>query len=242
MSAGAALNGFRRVIAREAGISQPYLFRLFRTKKELYLATSTRRMEETYQAFERASRGLSGVEALEAMGAVYTELIEDRTRLLLMLQCFAECDDADIRTYENAPEACDDKDNDCDSIIDETTEKLGLGTRAVHSAQEIADHIAVMYAGRIVETGTLDEIFYDPQHPYTWGLLGSMPRFDKPPTDRLMPIKGTPPSLIRVPSGCAFHPRCAFAQDRCKTDEPPLYKLPGNRRSACHYWEEVVKS
>src|SRR5688572_11475298 len=85
-------------IAREAGLPQPYLFRLFRTKKELYLETITRRMEETYQAFERASRGLSGVEALEAMGAVYTELIEDRTRLLLMLQCFADCDEPEVRT------------------------------------------------------------------------------------------------------------------------------------------------
>ena len=85
-------------IAREAGISQPYLFRLFRTKKELYLETSARRMEETYGAFERASRGLSGAEALEAMGAVYTELIEDRTRLLLMLQCFADCDEPEVRT------------------------------------------------------------------------------------------------------------------------------------------------
>ncbi len=85
-------------IARAAGISQPYLFRLFKTKKELYLETSARRMEETYQAFERASRGLSGQEALEAMGTVYTELIEDRQRLQLMLQCFAGCDDPEVRT------------------------------------------------------------------------------------------------------------------------------------------------
>ena len=84
-------------IARAAGISQPYLFRLFRTKKELYLATSARKMEETYQVFERAARGKSGQEALKAMGAAYTELIEDRDRLQLMLQCFAGCDDPDVR-------------------------------------------------------------------------------------------------------------------------------------------------
>ena len=84
-------------IARAAGISQPYLFRLFRTKKELYLETTARRMEETYQAFERASRGKTGEEALHAMGAVYTELIEDRERLQLMLQCFAACDDPEVR-------------------------------------------------------------------------------------------------------------------------------------------------
>lgn len=84
-------------IARAAGISQPYLFRLFGTKKKLYLATAARKMEETYQVFERASRGKTGAEALAAMGEAYLELIEDRDRLQLMLNCFAHCDDDDIR-------------------------------------------------------------------------------------------------------------------------------------------------
>jgi AcrR family transcriptional regulator len=84
-------------IARAAGISQPYLFRLFGTKKELYLATSERKLEELYQVFERASRGKSGEEALAAMGEAYVELIEDRERLQLMLQCFAGADDPDVR-------------------------------------------------------------------------------------------------------------------------------------------------
>ena len=84
-------------IAKAAGISQPYLFRLFGTKKELYLATTARAMEETYQVFERASRGKSGEEALHAMGESYTGLIEDRERLQLMLQCFAGCEDPDVR-------------------------------------------------------------------------------------------------------------------------------------------------
>ena len=84
-------------IARKAGISQPYLFRLFGTKKDLYLATTSRKMEETYQVFERASRGKSGQEALHAMGEVYTGLIENRERLQLMMQCFAGCEDPDVR-------------------------------------------------------------------------------------------------------------------------------------------------
>jgi AcrR family transcriptional regulator len=84
-------------IAKAAGISQPYLFRLFGTKKELYLATTRLKMEETYQAFERAARGKSGEAALHAMGNAYMELIEDRERLQLMLQCFAGCDDPDVR-------------------------------------------------------------------------------------------------------------------------------------------------
>jgi peptide/nickel transport system ATP-binding protein len=75
---------------------------------------------------------------------------------------------------------------------------------------ELADDVLVMYGGKCIEYGTATEIFENPEHPYTWGLLGSMPRLDQPVTERLLPIKGTPPSLINVPSGCAFHPRCAF--------------------------------
>ncbi|MEX2211289.1 MAG: helix-turn-helix domain-containing protein [Gaiellaceae bacterium] len=84
-------------IAQAAGISQPYLFRLFKTKKELYLATSARTMGELVEVFERAAEGKQGEEALKAMGTAYTALIEDRDRLLLMLQCFADCDDPDVR-------------------------------------------------------------------------------------------------------------------------------------------------
>jgi AcrR family transcriptional regulator len=84
-------------IAKAAGISQPYLFRLFGTKKELYLATSERKMEETYQVFERAARGKTGEEALLAMGEAYRGLLVDRERLQLMLQCFAGCEDPDVR-------------------------------------------------------------------------------------------------------------------------------------------------
>lgn len=85
-------------IARRAGISQPYLFRLFGTKKDLYLETAARKMEETYRVFERVSRGKSGQEALKAMGEAYTELTAaDRDRILLMLQCFASCEDDDVR-------------------------------------------------------------------------------------------------------------------------------------------------
>jgi AcrR family transcriptional regulator len=84
-------------IAKAAGISQPYLFRLFGTKKGLYLATTQLKMEEVYQAFEQASRGKTGEEALHAMGDTYRQLIEDRERLQLMLQCFAAAEDPEIR-------------------------------------------------------------------------------------------------------------------------------------------------
>jgi oligopeptide/dipeptide ABC transporter ATP-binding protein len=80
---------------------------------------------------------------------------------------------------------------------------------------EVADRVLVMYAGRVVEEGTLDEIFYDPQHPYAWGLLGSLTRIDRPRPRRLPQIPGAPPSLLDLPRGCAFRPRCPHAFGRC---------------------------
>ena len=80
---------------------------------------------------------------------------------------------------------------------------------------EIADRVLVMYAGMLIEQGERDAIFYDPQHPYTWGLLGSIPRLDRPTGGRLPSIAGAPPSLIHLPEGCAFRPRCPHAFDRC---------------------------
>ncbi len=102
---------------------------------------------------------------------------------------------------------------------------------------ELADDILVMYAGRSVEYGTASQLFNEPEHPYAWGLLGSMPRFDKPPTERLLPIKGVPPSLINVPAGCPFNPRCDF-QERvgspCLHDRPELLDNGSGHRVACH--------
>jgi peptide/nickel transport system ATP-binding protein/oligopeptide transport system ATP-binding protein len=86
---------------------------------------------------------------------------------------------------------------------------------------EVADRVAVMYAGRIVEQGTLDQLFYDPRHPYTWGLLGSLTRLDRPAGGRLPQIKGQPPSLLRPPEGCHFRDRCPHAFERC-TEVPAL--------------------
>jgi oligopeptide/dipeptide ABC transporter ATP-binding protein len=85
----------------------------------------------------------------------------------------------------------------------------------------VADRVAVMYAGRIVEQGSLDDIFYDPQHPYTWGLLGAIPRADHPRRTRLPTIPGSPPSLADRPAGCHLRPRCPHEFDRCR-QLPPL--------------------
>jgi peptide/nickel transport system ATP-binding protein len=91
---------------------------------------------------------------------------------------------------------------------------------------EIADRVVVMYAGRIVEEGTRDEVLYAPQHPYTWGLLGSMPRVDGPRSERLRAIPGTPLTGVDRPAGCAFAPRCRHAHDACAT-RPELRRRAG---------------
>ena len=103
---------------------------------------------------------------------------------------------------------------------------------------ELSDDILVMYAGRVAEYGTAADIFGQPEHPYAWGLMASMPRIDREQTTRLVPIPGTPPSLIRVPSGCPFHPRCRYTElvegRRCETEVPPLREANTGHASACH--------
>ena len=117
---------------------------------------------------------------------------------------------------------------------------------------ELADDILVMYAGRSVEYASAHEIFTAPQHPYTWGLLGSMPRLDRERAERLMPIKGTPPSLINVPSGCAFHPRCSYGHlngGASETQRPELVEISPRHHLACHLsaqdrqriWDDEIK-
>jgi peptide/nickel transport system ATP-binding protein len=99
---------------------------------------------------------------------------------------------------------------------------------------EYCDDIMVMYAGKPVEYGGRRDIYYDSHHPYTWGLLRSIPRLDDDADERLHPIEGLPPSLIFLPSGCSFHPRCPYAFDLCKNEIPPLLPSDGHHASACH--------
>jgi peptide/nickel transport system ATP-binding protein len=100
---------------------------------------------------------------------------------------------------------------------------------------ETAQEVAVMYAGRIVEQAPTTTIFNAPEHPYTWGLLGSIPRLDTPREAPLVPIPGRPPSLINLPSGCSFHPRCPYVRPRHREVEPPLEQVPGqpDHKVAC---------
>ncbi len=100
---------------------------------------------------------------------------------------------------------------------------------------DMVDNLLVMYAGRPVEVGTVQDVFYGPKHPYTWGLLDSLPRYDIDEKGKLLPIEGQPPSLIAVPKGCAFNPRCPYAKEICRTKEPPLLDVGGKHMVACHF-------
>jgi peptide/nickel transport system ATP-binding protein len=108
---------------------------------------------------------------------------------------------------------------------------------------EMADEIAVMYAGRIVERANADTIFAAPEHPYTWGLLSSIPRLDTPRGEELVPIAGRPPSLINLPGGCSFHPRCPYVREAHKRVDPTLDPVPGpaDHLVACLLPSEVRK-
>jgi peptide/nickel transport system ATP-binding protein len=117
------------------------------------------------------------------------------------------------------------------SLMERLQRELGMAiviiTHDMGVVAEMADDIAVMYAGRIVETAPATQVFSAPEHPYTWGLLRSIPTLDRPREEDLVPIPGTPPSLIRRPSGCHFHPRCAYVQPEHTRVDPALEPLPG---------------
>jgi peptide/nickel transport system ATP-binding protein len=123
-------------------------------------------------------------------------------------------------------------------LIDRLREEFNAAVIMItHDLGVVAEHcddIAVMYAGRVAEFGKARDIYYDAQHPYTWGLLRSISRLDDPPGTRLTPIKGLPPSLINVPNGCSFNPRCPYVFDRCHAERPELIPSDGYHASACH--------
>jgi peptide/nickel transport system ATP-binding protein len=124
-------------------------------------------------------------------------------------------------------------------LREETGAAVILVTHDLGVVADIADRVAVMYAGRIVEEGTLDEIFYDPQHPYTWGLLGSITRVDKPRPERLPAIAGLPPSLANRPEGCHFRPRCPHEFADCVKVPPLEARMEGQTDHRDRCWMSV---
>ncbi|KOU21682.1 methionine ABC transporter ATP-binding protein [Streptomyces sp. WM6372] len=128
-------------------------------------------------------------------------------------------------------------------LLAELQRELNMGliliTHDLGVVADVADKIAVMYAGRIVEAAPVHEIYAAPAHPYTRGLLDSIPRLDQKGQE-LYAIKGLPPNLLAIPPGCAFNPRCPMAQAVCRTDVPPLAQVGEGRTSACFFWKECL--
>ena len=106
---------------------------------------------------------------------------------------------------------------------------------------QLCQQVAVMYAGELVERGAVHDVLLDPRHPYTLGLVRSAPDVEHV-RDSLVPIPGSPPSLVHPPSGCRFHPRCPFVEEDCRVQPTPLRQLPGGRSTACLHYERVVES
>jgi oligopeptide transport system ATP-binding protein len=132
-------------------------------------------------------------------------------------------------------------------LLDDLRAETGMGllmiTHDLGVVAESADRVAVMYAGRIVETGPTDAVLSSPAHPYSEGLLASVPRGQSGREERLRPIPGAPPSLARIPPGCPFHPRCPYVVERCRAERPPLAPVrePG-REAACWRSDEVGRA
>ena len=208
---------------------------------------------EAYRVHNNVSKKVARAHAIEMLDRVgipepnqrvdaYPHQFSGGMRQRAMIAMALSCDPAlliadepttalDVTVQAQILDLIRDLQKEFDSAVMIITHDLGV-------VAELADDILVMYAGRAVEYGTAEAALQQsPEHPYTWGLLGSMPRFDKPPTDRLLPIKGTPPSLIKVPPGCPFNPRCDFQErvgSACMVERPDLVDNGEGHSVACH--------
>ncbi len=131
-------------------------------------------------------------------------------------------------------------------LLTRLTRELGTSviiiTHNLGVVARYADRVNVMYAGKIVESATARELYGQPRHPYTLGLLKSVPRLDQVRKEKLEPIEGMPPDMVRIPEGCSFRPRCRFSVDRCAVEVPPLLPVDNEHHSACWEWERVAQA
>jgi peptide/nickel transport system ATP-binding protein len=206
-------------------------------------------IEEAIMAHEQVSRRAARARAIDAMRAVEmpnpAELVDRyphelsggmRQRAMIAMALVLNPDvliadepttALDVTVQAQMLELIRSLQHDFDTAVVLITHDFGV-------IAETADEVAVMYAGRIVEQGPIDTILEAPEHPYTWGLLQSIPRLDTPRRDRLEPIKGTPPSLVHPPTGCHFHPRCPYVMPMCRTMDPELLESDPGHFVACH--------
>jgi oligopeptide transport system ATP-binding protein len=122
-------------------------------------------------------------------------------------------------------------------LLKELKEKIDMSvifiTHDLGVVADVCDKVAVMYAGNLIEKGSIDQIFYEPKHPYTWGLLKSVPKVNADEHERLIPIEGNPVDLINPPIGCAFAPRCDYCMNVCMSKKPPLCKMDNGHEVLC---------
>ncbi|MFC4901993.1 ABC transporter ATP-binding protein [Kocuria oceani] len=216
---------------------------------------------ELFRAHRKASRGEAREKAIELMERVGIPAARERVdayphqfsggmRQRVMI-AMAIALDPDILIADEPTTALDvTVQAQIMDLLSELQRETGMGmiliTHDLGVVNEVADRVAVMYAGSIVENGTVDEVLAEPLHPYTKGLMASMPSLESH-GDRLHPVTGTPPDLSAVPSGCAFHPRCPLARfgraaapgKDCAADVPVLREVVPGRTAACHYSEEL---
>jgi oligopeptide transport system ATP-binding protein len=131
-------------------------------------------------------------------------------------------------------------------LLTRLTRELGTSviiiTHNMGVVARYADRVNVMYAGRVIEQATALELYHKPTHPYTLGLLKSVPRLDQAQKEKLDPIEGMPPDLVHMDAGCPFRPRCRFSVERCKEENPPLISVGTEHMAACWQWEQVMKA
>ncbi|HLC28156.1 MAG TPA: ABC transporter ATP-binding protein [Dehalococcoidia bacterium] len=131
-------------------------------------------------------------------------------------------------------------------LLTRLTRELGTAviviTHNLGVVARYADRVFVMYAGKVIESATAEDLYANPRHPYTLGLLKSVPRLDEARKLKLDPIEGMPPDLVNLGAGCPFRPRCKFSVERCKEENPPLLTVADAHASACWEWERVVKA
>jgi peptide/nickel transport system ATP-binding protein len=208
--------------------------------------TVGRQIIESYRIHNRVSKGVARKHAIDMLGRVgipqpgrrvddYPHQFSGGMRQRAMIAMALSCDPQlliadepttalDVTVQAQILDLMRDLQREFNSALIIITHDLGV-------VAELADDVLVMYGGKAIEHASAIDVFERPEHPYTWGLLGSMPRLDRPISDRLIPIKGTPPSLINIPTGCAFHPRCAYAQltnGASVTDVPELAGPPSH--------------
>src|SRR5690625_2124544 len=219
---------------------------VFTIGRQLMEGVEKHRKVSKKEAEERAKEllGLVGINDIEDRMYQYPHELSGGMRQRVMIAIALACEPKLLIADEPTTALDVTIESQILTLLNELKQKVNMSiiliTHDMGVAAEVADKIVVMYAGKIVEQGSVYQLFDEPTHPYTKGLLRSIPKDKGPRQERLYSIKGTIPSLTNLPNGCRFHPRCEFATERCLQEEPPLLEENG-REVACWNYEDVIK-